>query len=223
MASQKEGIRMSKVRVAAFGVSLDGFSAGLDQSLNDPLGKRGAEIFQWFFHTKMFRSMHGGDGGSSDDVDDVFARRSMENIGAFILGRNMFGPVRGPWPDDSWKGWWGDNPPYHVPTFVLSHYEREPLVMEGGTTFYFVTGGIEEALRRARQAAGEKDVRVGGGVSTVRQYLRAGSIDSLHLAFAPVVLGEGEALFAGIDLHALGFSVTEREASEHATHIVLKR
>ena len=214
---------MSKVRVAAFGVSLDGFSAGLDQSLNDPLGKRGAEIFQWFFHTKMFHSMHGEDGGSSDDVDDVFARRSMENIGAFILGRNMFGPVRGPWPDDSWKGWWGDNPPYHVPTFVLSHYEREPLVMEGGTTFYFVTGGIEEALRRARQAAGDKDVRVGGGVSTVRQYLRAGSIDSLHLAFAPVVLGEGEALFAGIDLHALGFSVTEREASEHATHIVLKR
>lgn len=214
---------MSKVRVAAFGVSLDGFSAGLDQSLNDPLGKRGAEIFQWFFHTKMFHSMHGEDGGSSDDVDDVFARRSMENIGAFILGRNMFGPVRGPWPDDSWKGWWGDNPPYHVPTFVLSHYERVPLVMEGGTTFYFVTGGIEEALRRARQAAGDKDVRVGGGVSTVRQYLRAGSIDSLHLAFAPVVLGEGEALFAGIDLHALGFSVTEREASEHATHIVLKR
>ena len=142
-------------------------------------------------------------------MDDEFARRSMENFGAFILGRNMFGPVRGPWPDDSWKGWWGDNPPYHAPTFVLTHYEREPLVMEGGTTFHFVTGGIEEALRLAKQAAGDKDVKIGGGVSTVRQYLQAGLIDSLHFAFAPVALGQGEALFTGLDLPALGFSVTD--------------
>jgi dihydrofolate reductase len=166
--------------------------------------------------------MHGNDGGSLD-VDDDFARRAMENFGAFILGRNMFGPVRGPWPDNSWKGWWGDNPPYHAPTFVLTHHAREPLVMEGGTTFYFVTDGIEEALRRAKEAAGNKDVKIGGGVSTVRQYLRAGLIDSLHLAVGPVVLGRGEALFAGFDLPALGFSVTERKITEHASHVVLEK
>ncbi|WP_433983235.1 dihydrofolate reductase family protein [Tunturiibacter empetritectus] len=147
----------------------------------------------------------------------------MENFGAFILGRNMFGPVRGPWQDDSWKGWWGPNPPYHAPTFVLTHYEREPLVMEGGTTFYFVTGGVEEALRLAKQAAGDKDVKIGGGVSTVRQYLQAGLIDSLHFALAPVALGQGEALLTGLDLPALGFSVTEHEATEHATHVVLEK
>jgi dihydrofolate reductase len=213
---------MSKVRVAGFGVSLDGFSAGVEQSLNDPLGKHGHEIFQWFFHTRTFRAMHGGEGGSTDR-DDAFAHRSLDGYGAFILGRNMFGPVRGPWPDDSWKGWWGDNPLYHVPTFVLTHHAREPLVMEGGTTFYFVTGGIEEALERAREAAGEKDIKIGGGVSTVRQYLQAGAIDSLHLAYAPVLLGQGEALFAGLDLRTLGFSVTEREATDHATHIVLEK
>jgi dihydrofolate reductase len=213
---------MQKVRVAGFSVSLDGFSAGTEQSLNYPLGKRGPEIFQWFFHTKTFRAMHGQEGGSID-VDDEFAGRSMENFGAFILGRNMFGPVRGPWPDGSWKGWWGDNPPYHAPTFVLTHYEREPLVMEGGTTFHFVTGGIQEAVRLAKQAAGEKDVKIGGGVSTVRQYLQAGLIDSLHFALGPVVLGQGETLFAGLDLPALGFSVTEHKATEHATHFVLER
>ena len=213
---------MSKVRVAGFGISLDGFSAGIEQSLNDPLGKRGPELFQWFFHTKTFSDMH-GKGGGSVDVDDAFARQAMENFGAFILGRNMFGPIRGPWQDDSWKGWWGPNPPYHAPTFVLTHYEREPLVMEGGTTFYFVTGGIEEALSRAKQAAGDKDVKIGGGVSTVRQYLQAGLIDSLHLAFAPVALGRGEALLSGIDLPALGFSVTEHTATEHATHLVLSK
>ena len=156
-------------------------------------------------------------------MDDAFARRSMENFGAFILGRNMFGPVRGPWPDGSWKGWWGDNPPYHAPTFVLTHYEREPLVMEGGTTFHFVTGGIEEALRLAKQAAGDKDVKIGGGVSTVRQYLQKGLIDSLHFALAPVALGQGEALFTGLDLRALGFSVTEHKATEQATHVVLEK
>jgi len=166
--------------------------------------------------------MHGQEGGSID-VDDEFARRSMANFGAFILGRNMFGPVRGPWPDSSWKGWWGDNPPYHAETFVLTHNEREPLVMEGGTTFHFVTGGIEEALRLAKQAAGDKDVKIGGGVSTVRQYLQAGLIDSLHFALAPVVLGQGEALFTGLDLPALGFSVTAHKATEHATHFVLEK
>ena len=213
---------MAKVRVAGFGISLEGFGAGPEQSLNDPLGKRGPEIFRWFFHTKTFRAMQGQQGGSTD-IDDAFARRAMENFGAFILGRNMFGPVRGPWLDDSWKGWWGDDPPYHAPTYILTHHEREPLVMEGGTTFYFVTSGIEEALRLAIQAAGDKDVKIGGGVSTVRQYLQAGLIDSLHLAVSPVLLGRGEALFPGIDLPALGFTVTERTTTEHATHIVLEK
>ena len=214
---------MSKVRVAGFSVSMDGFSAGIEQSLEDPLGKRGPEMFQWFFHTDTFCSMVGRKEGTKGGVDDGFAQRAMENFGAFILGRNMFGPVRGPWPDGSWKGWWGDNPPYHAPTFVLTHYEREPLVMEGGTTFHFVTGGIEEALVLAKAAAGSKDVKIGGGVATVRQYLRAGLVDSLHLASVPVVLGQGEALFQGLDLHALGFSITERKSSEYATHLVLEK
>ncbi len=214
---------MPKARVAGFGVSLDGLSAGIEQSLNDPLGKRGAEIFQWFFHTNTFCSMHGQEGETVGDVDDQFAHRAMDNFCAFILGRNMFGPVRGPWLDNSWKGWWGNNPPYHAPTFVLTHYEREPVVMEGGTTFYFVSGGIEEALELAKKAAGSKDVKIGGGVSTVRQYLEAGLIDSLDLASVPVLLGQGEQLFHGLDLHALGFSVTDLKASEHATHLTLER
>lgn len=213
---------MGKVRVAGFSISLDGFGAGIEQSLENPLGKRGPEMFHWFFHTRTFRAMQGREDGSTG-VDDAFGRRSMENFGAFILGRNMFGPVRGAWQDDSWKGWWGANPPYHAPTFILTHYEREPLAMEGGTTFYFVTGGIEEALRLAREAAGERDVKIGGGVSTVRQYLQAGLVDSVHLAVAPVALGEGEALFPGIDLRALGFSVTERQAAEHAMHVVMTK
>ena len=222
MTFKRRELHVSKVRVAGFGVSLDGFSAGPEQSLDDPLGKRGPDIFQWFFHTKTFCEMH-GQGGGSTDVDDEFARRSMENFGAFILGRNMFGPVRGPWQDNFWKGWWGDDPPYHAPTFVLTHYEREPLVMEGGTTFYFVTGGIEEALQRAKQMAGDKDVKIGGGVSTVRQYLQAGLIDSLHFAISSVMLGQGEALYAGLNLPALGFSMTERKSTEHATHIILEK
>ncbi|QOY88113.1 dihydrofolate reductase family protein [Paludibaculum fermentans] len=213
---------MSKVRVAGFSVSLDGFGAGIEQSLDNPLGKRGPELFQWFFPTKTFRAMRGQEGGSTG-VDDEFGRRAMENFGAFILGRNMFGPVRGPWLDDSWRGWWGPNPPYHAPTFVLTHFDREPLVMEGGTTFYFISGGIEEALKLAKQAAGDKDVKIGGGVSTVRQYLEAGLIDSLHLAVAPVVLGQGEPLFTGIDLPALGLTVSEHQATERATHVVLTR
>ena len=214
---------MSKVRVAGFSVSLDGFSAGIEQTLEDPLGKRGPEIFQWFYHTNTFGSMIGRDSGTTGDVDDLFAQRAMENFGAFILGRNMFAPVRGPWQDDSWKGWWGDNPPFHAPTFVLTHYQREPLVMEGGTTFHFVTGGIEEALALAKSAAGSKDVKIGGGVATARQYLSAGLVDSLHIASAPVLLGQGEPLFNGLDLHALGFSITERKTSEHATHLVLEK
>ena len=214
---------MAKVRVAGFGISLDGFSAGVEQSLGDPLGKHGTEIFQWFFHTRTFCSMHGQEGGSTGDIDDEFASRAMDNFGAFILGRNMFGPVRGPWLDDQWQGWWGDNPPYHAPTFVLTHYKRQPVVMEGGTTFYFVTGGIGEALERARQAAGHNDVKIGGGVSTVRQYLKAGLIDSLHLALVPVLLGQGELLFEGLDLRALGYSVTDRKTSEYATHLTLEK
>jgi len=214
---------MSKVRAAGFAVSLDGFGAGIEQSLEDPLGNRGPEIFEWFYHTKTFCSMVGREGGTIGDADDMFAQRAMENFGAFILGRNMFGPVRGPWPDDSWRGWWGDNPPYHAPTFVLTHYERKPLVMEGGTTFHFVTGGFEEALILAKRAAGSKDVKVGGGVATMRQYLGAGLLDSLHIASAPVLLGHGESLFDGLDLHALGYSITERKTSEYATHLVLEK
>jgi dihydrofolate reductase len=214
---------MSRVRVAGFGVSLDGFGAGPEQSLTNPLGKRGTDLFQWFFHTRTFCSMIGQEGGSVGDIDDVFASRGMENFGAFILGRNMFGPVRGPWPDHSWRGWWGDNPPYHAPTFVLTQYERKPIVMEGGTTFYFVTGGIEEALDRAKKAAGTKDIKIGGGVSTVRQYLQAGLIDSLHIVSVPILLGVGEALFHGLDLRGLGYSVTDRKTSEYATHLTLDR
>ena len=214
---------MSKVFVAGFSVSFDGFGAGIAQSLGDPMGKRGLEMFEWFFHTETFRSMAGQAGGSTGDVDDGYAHRAMENVGAFILGRNMFGPDRGPWLDDSWKGWWGDNPPYHAPTFVLTHYKREPLVMEGGTTFHFVTGGIEEALVRAKESAGSRDVKIAGGVSTVRQYLRAGLIDSLHIVSVPVLLGQGELLFHGLDLHALQFSIRERKTSAYATHLVLEK
>src|SRR5579862_3318979 len=213
---------MTKLRVHAFGVSVDGYGAGPRQSLENPMGVGGMALHEWVFPTRMFQKMIGKEGGATG-VDDDFAEKGFENIGAWIIGRNMFGPVRGPWPDESWKGWWGENPPYHTPTFVLTHYAREPLVMEGGTTFYFVTGGIEEALALAKKAAGDQDVKIGGGVSTVRQYLKAGLIDSLHLALAPVLLGEGEALFAGLDLHALGFSVTDRQSSEHATHFVLEK
>lgn len=216
---------MSKVRVAGFGVSLDGFSAGTDQSLDFPLGKRGPEIFRWFFPTRTFRAMHGeaGESGGSQGIDDKYAFRSMDGFGAFILGRNMFGPIRGEWPDDQWKGWWGDNPPYHAPTFILTNHPREPITMEGGTVFHFVTDGIESALHQARAAAGDLDVKIGGGVSTVRQYLSAGLVDEMHLAVGPVVLGQGENLFAGLDLAALGYSVTSTEQSEHAMHVVLTK
>lgn len=213
---------MSKVRVGGFSLSIDGFSAGPEQSLEDPLGKRGTELFHWFFETKTFRAMHGGSGGASG-IDDDHAARAMEGFGAFILGRNMFGPVRGAWPDDSWKGWWGDTPPYHAPVFVLTRHAREPIEMKGGTTFHFVTDGIESALEQARAAAGDRDVKIGGGVQTVRQYLRAGVIDEMHLAISPVVMGRGEALLAGIDLPALGFVVTKHTLGENAMHVVLTK
>jgi dihydrofolate reductase len=213
---------MTRVRVAGFSVSLDGFGAGPEQSRQDPLGKRGLELHEWIFDTRTFRAMRGL-GGGSDGVDESFAHRSMDGFGAFILGRNMFGPIRGPWPDESWKGWWGNNPPYHQPTFVLTHHPRDPIEMEGGTTFIFVTEGIEAALEQAKRAANGRDVKIGGGVDTVRQYLRAGVIDELHFALAPVVLGRGEAMFEDIDLPALGYRVTEHQASEHATHVVLSR
>ena len=213
---------MSKVRVAGFSISLDGFGAGPEQSLEDPLGRRGQELHQWMFGTRFFQTMIGRDGGS-EGIDQAYAHRAMDGFGAFILGRNMFAPSRGPWTDKNWKGWWGANPPYHAPTFVLTHYARDPIEMEGGTTFIFVTGGVEAALEQARAAAGDLDVKIGGGVETVRQYLRAGLIDEVHLALSPVVLGQGEAMFAGVDLPALGFRVTEHQASENATHIVLAR
>ena len=213
---------MTKVKVSGFGVSLDGFSAGIEQGLNHPLGMRGDEIFQWFFPTRAFLEMLGKEGGETG-VDNAFGRRAMEGFGAFILGRNMFGPVRGEWPDDQWKGWWGDNPPYHAPTFILTHYPRPPIEMSGGTTFHFVTDGIESALQKAREAAGAKDIKIGGGVQTVRQYIQAGHVDEIHLAVAPIALGQGESLFSGLDLRALGYRTVEHVATDRATHIVLAK
>lgn len=213
---------MSKVKVQAFAMSLDGFGAGPRQSLDNPLGVGGTTLHQWFYPTRTFQQMVGGEGGTTG-VDDEFARRSMEGTGAWIMGRNMFGPVRGPWPDESWKGWWGDNPPYHVPVFVLTHHKRAPVTMQGGTTFHFVNGGIQEALERAREAARAKDVRIGGGVSTVRQYLQAGLVDEIHLAVSPTLLGSGEALLAGIDLPQLGFRCTRHVGTDDALHVVLTK
>jgi len=213
---------MSKLKVLAFAVSLDGFGAGADQSLQNPMGVGGMGLHPWMLHTRTFAAMHGGQGGDTG-IDDDWARRSFDHIGAWILGRNMFGPVRGPWPDDDWKGWWGDEPPYRVPVFVLTHHARPSLEMKGGTVFHFVTGGMHEALQRAREAAAGRDVRVGGGVATVRQYLQAGLVDSLHLVQSPVLLGRGEALFSGIDLGALGYRCTEHQASALAQHVVLQK
>ena len=213
---------MSKVVVQSIGVSLDGFAAGTDQSIDNPLGVRGPELMEWFFPTKTFIEQHGGEGGETG-IDNSFAEKSMSGKGAWILGRNMFGPIRGPWPDDNWKGWWGDEPPYHVPTFVLTHHARDPIEMKGGTTFHFVTDGIQSALKRAKEAAGDKDVRIGGGPATIRQYLSAGLIDELHLVMRPVLLGEGEPLFAGLDLRKLGYQCTEWTPGERGVHVILKK
>ena len=213
---------MSKLRVCSFSISQDGYGAGPDQSLDHPLGVGGKALHEWAFTTRTFRQMFGQEGGSTG-IDDQFAARGFENIKAWILGRNMFGPVRGPWTDDEWKGWWGDNPPYHCSVLVLTHNPRAPLVMQGGTTFHFVTDGMQAALARAREAAAGADVRIGGGVATVRQYLAAGLIDELHFAVAPVVLGQGENVFAGLNLPKLGYRVSQHVPTQHATHIVLSK
>lgn len=213
---------MSQVRVAAFSVSLDGYGAGPHQDLENPLGLRGLELHSWFFDTEIFRKMHGQDGGRQG-IDNDFAAQSFDNVGAWILGRNMFGPVRGPWKDDSWKGWWGPKPPYHTPVFVLTHFPRPPLEMEGGTTFHFVIDGLASALKQAKEAAQGKDVRIGGGVSVIRNYLTAGMIDEVHLAISPVLLGEGENLFSGMNLSRLGFAPVKNVFGEKAMHVVLKK
>jgi dihydrofolate reductase len=212
---------MTKVRVASFSISVDGYGAGPGQDLKNPLGVGGTELHRWVFPTQAFQRTLFGKEGGTEGIDNDFARRGFENIGAWILGRNMFGPVRGPWPDMEWKGWWGDNPPYHVPVFVLTHHSREPLRMEGGTVFHFVTGGIQEALARAREAAGGMDIRIGGGPNTIQQFLREGLIDEMHVAITPALLGGGELLFKDMDMKALGYVCVEFAASENAAHVVL--
>jgi len=212
---------MPKLRVSN-SISLDGFAAAPNQSLENPLGEGGLAVFQWFFATEVFQKMHGGEGGSTG-TDNDFALRGFDNIGAWILGRNMFGPIRGEWPNDDWKGWWGEEPPYHVPVFVLTNHPRAPIPMAGGTTFHFVTGGIHEAVERATEAAKGHDVRLGGGVATIRQYLKAGLVDELHLALSPVLLGAGENLLQGINLPQLGFKVTEHVPTPAVTHVILTR
>jgi dihydrofolate reductase len=213
---------MSRLRVQSFAISIDGYGAGPDQDLQNPLGVGGPDLMEWVFHTRMWRKTHGEDGGETG-VDNGIAEQSMAGIGAWILGRNMFGPVRGPWPDDSWKGWWGDEPPYHTPVFVLTHYARAPLRMAGGTEFRFVTEGIHAALEQARGAAGDRDIRLGGGVATLQQFLRAGLVDELHFAIRPVLLGSGEHVFDGIDMRALGYGCTRQVAGERAFHVFLEK
>lgn len=213
---------MSKVRVLTFGMSIDGFSAGPNQDLNNPLGVGGQALLEFFTATRTFRRVHGEEGGTETGVDEEFAARGFRNIGAWIMGRNMFGPVRGPWPDFNWKGWWGETPPYHTDVFVLTHYERPPLELNR-TTFYFVTDGIESALKKAIESAKGQDIRIGGGVATVRQYLKAGLIDEIHLALTPTLLGTGETLLSGIDLKGMGYRCVENVASPKATHVVLRK
>jgi dihydrofolate reductase len=212
---------MPKLRVSN-SISLDGFAAAPNQSLENPLGEGGLAVFQWFFATQVFQKMHGGEGGSTG-MDNDFALRGFDNIGAWILGRNMFGPIRGEWPNDAWKGWWGDDPPYHVPVFVLTNHPRAPIPMAGGTTFHFVTGGIHEAVERATEGAKGHDVRLGGGVATIRQYLLANLVDELHLALSPVLFGAGENLLQGINLPQLGFKVAEHVPTPAATHVILTK
>jgi len=213
---------VGKLRVSSFAVSIDGFGAGPDQDLQNPLGVGGVALMDWFFPTRTWQHMHGQAGGETG-IDNEIAAQGMAGLGAWILGRNMFGPVRGPWPDESWRGWWGEEPPYHTPVFVLTHHSRPPLRMTGGTEFRFVTDGIHSALKQAREAAGDRDIRLGGGVSTIRQFLRAGLIDELHLAVRPVLMGAGEALFGGIDLPDVGYETVKHVAGERATHVYLRR
>jgi dihydrofolate reductase len=215
---------MPKVRIDAFAVSLDGYAAGTDQGLDHPLGRGGEGLHEWFYPTRTFQRMVAGkDAGGTTGTDDRIAARSLQGMGAWIMGRNMFAPSRGPWPDDGWRGWWGEEPVYHCPVFVLTHHARPPIEMKGGTTFHFVTGGIEEALFRAKDAAGDRDVRIGGGTATVRQYLQARLVDEMHLAMSPVVLGRGEALFEALDLAALGYKVARHEATEAALHVFFEK
>lgn len=213
---------MSRLRVECFSVSIDGYGAGPRQSLEDPLGVGGKALHEWAFRTRTFQRMFGGDDGETG-TDDDFAAQGFRNVGAWILGRNMFAPLRGPWVDDAWKGWWGDEPPYHTEVFVLTHHPRPSIPMAGGTTFHFVTDGIHAALERARQAADGKDVRVGGGAATIRQYLQARLIDRMHLAIEPVLLGSGASLLGGLDLVALGYACTEHVTTAHATHVVITK
>jgi dihydrofolate reductase len=214
---------MTRVSVRNFSISVDGYGAGPDQDIANPLGVGGMDLHEWFFLTRTFRRVHSDAEDGATGVDDDFAARGFENVGAWILGRNMFGPIRGPWPNMDWKGWWGEDPPYHAPVYVLTHHARPPIPMQGNTTFHFVTGGIREALDRAREAAGEMDVRIGGGPSVIQQYLRARLIDEMHLAIVPIFLGSGERLFESIDLRALGYRCDEVIASERATHVVIRR
>ena len=213
---------MARLRVLCFGLSLDGFGAGPSQGLTHPLGVRGPELMDWFFPTRTWHAMTGQDGGERG-IDDGMAARGFDRIGAWILGRNMFGPIRGPWPNEDWKGWWGEEPPYHVPVFVLTHHPRPPLEMKGGTTFHFVTDGLHAALERAREAAGDQDIRLGGGVATLREHFAARLIDDAHFAVRPVLMGAGEHLFAGLDLHGLGYAVDAPVAGERATHMVVRK
>ncbi len=213
---------MSRLRVQSFAISIDGYGAGPNQDLEHPIGVSGMELMEWFFPTRVWRQMQGEEGGETG-VDNGMAEQGFTNIGAWILGRNMFGPVRGPWPDESWKGWWGDEPPYHTPVFVLTHHPRAPLKMKGGTEFHFVTDGLHAALEQAKAAAGGLDVRLGGGASTIRQYLKAGLVDELHLAIRPVLLGTGEHLLHDIDLRALGYECEKYVAGERAAHVFLRR
>ncbi len=228
---KNNGGKTSRVRVESFSISLDGFGAGPDQSVENPLGVGGEELHTWFLPTQTFLTMHHSFDPrarqkqelGTTGLDDDFARRGFENIGAWIMGRNMFGPIRGPWPDMNWKGWWGDNPPYHVPVYVLTNHARPPLEMEGGTTFYFITEGIHHALAKAREAANGKDIRIGGGANTIQQYLREGLIDELHVAITPTVLGRGERLFEGVDLRSAGYECVRFEASAKALHVIFQR
>ena len=213
---------MQKLRVANFSISIDGFGAGPEQDINNPLGIGGKSLHQWFYPTDVFQKMHDGKPGETGKDND-YAAKGFENVGAWIMGRNMFGPIRGNWPDEDWKGWWGDNPPYHCPVYVLTNHARKSINMEGGTIFHFVTDGIETALERAKKSANGKDVLVGGGVSTIRQYLTARLIDEMHIAVSPIILGSGEGLFDQIDLIELGYKCVENTQTEKAMHIILAK